>query len=107
MDELLKAIEELKRAYKASGVFNVEVCLWGDHEAVNIVRNDGTEVSEIELTQQKPIANGDWLRSLSDEELAENICCQFDGNDTQSCRKYERCHDCILDWLRAEHKEVE
>ena len=111
MDELLKAIEELKRAYKASGVFNVEVCLWGDNEAVNIVRDDGTEVSQIELAQQKPITNGEWLRGLSDEELAKYIdrgrmCIEWE--DCNVSNEYEcKTIDCRVYWLRAEHKEVE
>ena len=97
MEELLRAIEELKRAYTASGVKSVKVELGKD----TMIQVDGVQ-------KQLPITNGDWLRGLSDEELAKNIYCQFDEYDAQqNCRKYESCYDCKLAWLRAEHKGVE
>ena len=103
MDELLKAIEELKRAYKSSGAKSVKVELGKD----TIIQIDG-------LQRQLPITNGEWLRGLSDEEfiqklndgeiyISDALCGLICGGD---CDCYKpSCHNCKLAWLRAEHKE--
>ena len=76
MDELLKAIEELKRAYNASGVGSVLVDLDEYNERVEIYDNERNEIKqitqkEIEETEKataiwksrygipKPITNGE------------------------------------------------
>lgn len=52
------------------------------------------------------MTNRQWLESLSDKELADNIYCQRDEyGKSKCCPKYVLCGDCMLDWLQAEHKE--
>ena len=107
MEELLRAIEELKRAYTASGVKSVKVELGKD----TMIQVDGAQ-------RQLPITNGEWLRSLSDEELAHQIwlLCHIDVGTHWLCdevgkegcdRVMGRCKQCRITWLRAEHKGVE
>lgn len=102
MDELLQAIEGLKRAYKASGVDMVTVEINLDETRVRI---DG---ENFEMPKQKPITNGEWLRGLSDEELAGiywcRICCTEIKDPSIRC-KGVGCNDWKVAWLRAEHKE--
>ena len=53
------------------------------------------------------MTNREWLESLSDEELANNIYCLINGPDLLiCCPKYDECNDCKLAWLQAEHKDV-
>ena len=74
MDELLKAIEELKRAYRESGAKSVKIEFdGGDTKCVEIDNLQQTCNKLDTNLQQKPITNREWLRSLSDEEYAHQI----------------------------------
>lgn len=123
MDELLKAIEELKRAHKASGAKSVKVKLVdGDTKTAEIVvaktiklngEDKTLEVTFMGTEQQKPLTNREWLESLSDDELVfhlltECLNCEY-HNLTAGCvaPRGKDCKDGILAWLRAEHKGVE
>lgn len=58
----------------------------------------------------KPKTNGDCIRSMTDEELAEffdNTCIENLGK--VRCDSYGRCYDCMLDWLKeeAEHERFD
>ena len=64
----------------------------------------------------KTITNGEWLRGLSDEEFLKWVNrypCQQDGMDCGFIsavvlrHEYDDCDECLLAWLRAEHKGVE
>ena len=60
------------------------------------------------------MTNGEWLRRLSDDELAKKIalcdacwyCEQYGGYDKtcEAADSYDCLHN-IIAWLRAEHKE--
>ena len=62
------------------------------------------------FVEPKPITNGDRIRAMSDEELAELIssdwCEIVCGPETYNCQ-YEDCQGKILNWLRQEAKESE
>jgi len=53
--------------------------------------------------QFKPMANGDRIRSMTDEELAalfkDHFCPMLIGTD-MDCQN--SCEECWLDWLRQE-----
>lgn len=53
------------------------------------------------------MTNREWLKTLTDDELLNNIyiCCivMHDGG----CPEVLPCRECQREWLNAEHKEVE
>ena len=62
------------------------------------------------------MTNREWLRSLTDNELAEifcdndlgNICniCVY-RNDRKGCMNVMWCEDGVSEWLKQEHKDDE
>lgn len=64
----------------------------------------------------KRMTNREWLRSLTDNELAEifcdndlgNICniCVY-RNDRKGCMNVMCCEDGVSEWLKQEHKDDE
>ena len=52
------------------------------------------------------MTNADRIRSMTDEEIALffNISC-IDNLGSVRCDSYERCYDCMLEWLKEEVKE--
>lgn len=56
----------------------------------------------------EPMTNGDYIRSLSDADLAQIIMCPNEiGFDEVECRKDDKfCQECTLNWIMAE-REVE
>lgn len=45
-----------------------------------------------------PKTNADMIRSMTDEELVDIICCQY-----KECKDlYGECNKCLLDWLKQE-----
>ena len=53
----------------------------------------------------KKITNGDRVRAMSNEELAQIIMCQYDADaaDSMPCEKYNGlCFSCCLAWLKEE-----
>lgn len=56
----------------------------------------------------EPLSNGDYIRSLSDAELAQIITCPSNaGLDEIDCRSDKRCVKCIQNWLESERKGEE
>lgn len=57
---------------------------------------------------EKPMTNGDRIRAMSDEELAElfrHLCCPYLLGAKVGCNaKNKGCFDCWLDWLKQEVK---
>lgn len=56
------------------------------------------------------MTNREWLRSLTDNELAEIFydndlggICNICAYDCIECRELE-CHDGVVEWLQKEHK---
>ena len=52
---------------------------------------------------QPPMTNGDRIRSMSDEELAEHIwkkCGCPNGKNHVTCGYIGDCKNCWIDWLR-------
>lgn len=55
----------------------------------------------------EPMTNGDYIRSLSDEELAQIVMCpkQFDEVFETECEQDDtKCNQCTLRWLEQENK---
>lgn len=49
--------------------------------------------------------NGDFLRLMSDEQLAKIIQCPVDGELLEHCARFDcDCNRCRLDWLKAERR---
>lgn len=48
------------------------------------------------------MSNGDAIRSMTDEELADVIAEGFCSGRLDKCDNYKRCTDCTLDWLKEE-----
>lgn len=51
----------------------------------------------------KTITNADYIRSMSNEELAMVIMCPY-GIAPDSCIENCDCLSCCLDWLRQDYK---
>lgn len=57
----------------------------------------------------EPMTNGDYIRSLSDVDLAQIVMCPNEiGFDEVVCRRNEQhCNECTRRWLEAERKDEE
>lgn len=57
----------------------------------------------------EPMTNGDYIRSLSDTELAQIVMCPNEvGFDEVVCQRNEQhCNECTRRWLEAERKGEE
>ena len=65
--------------------------------SITFYTKHGKEVRFVKDTNVR--SNGDYLRSLSDEELVNYIeCKQF--HNISNCYKMESCRQCILNWLK-------
>lgn len=75
---------------------------------------DGSEESCAHCTKNavdnyEPMTNGDYIRLLSDTELAQIIMCPNEvGFDEIVCdRDNQHCSECTLRWLEAEREAEE
>lgn len=61
---------------------------------------DSTELDKI--CEKVPKTNGDYIRSMTDEQLAEILV----TTECSNCEKYDckSCKDRILEWLKEEMK---
>lgn len=62
------------------------------------------EADAKDILTEKPQTNADWIRSMTDEELAEVLfgsCIEHMGVEECS-HPEEACKSCVLDWLKAE-----
>lgn len=52
------------------------------------------------------MTNGDWIRQMSDEELAKWMVDICEGScgaaDTSLCEMFDCCGDCFMHWLEQE-----
>lgn len=69
---------------------------------------DETHPSGYAPREAKIQTNSDWIRSMSDEELAMNMMCpnenglaEIDCDKSDSCN----CYECLLKWLQSEVEE--
>ena len=53
------------------------------------------------------MTNADWIRAMSDEELANNIMCPHEicGGDVIPCEIPRRCTECCLKWLKQIYED--
>ena len=60
-----------------------------------------------EEREKRKINNGDFIRSMTDEDIAENltpgICDLIKHRDPERCQNRGRCFRCIKDWLKEEN----
>lgn len=110
-------------AYAADGGGRCEplgCMLHRDYEHQSIVEACG-ECDDFQCFRVPP-TNADYIRSMSDEELAkfikhldsglDEICdIQDISQDGNGCDRHENCYACYLDWLKQpakeEHHEVD
>ncbi len=65
---------------------------------------------EREYYTRKPITNADRIRSMTDEEMANEFSGQcpavFGGTrmSGEDCAGFESCQDCWLDWLKQKEE---
>lgn len=55
--------------------------------------------------------NGDWLRSLDDDTLADvlgglSLCSYIQDACGKWCAQRERCSGCVASWLKQPHEAV-
>lgn len=57
----------------------------------------------------EPMTNGDYIRSLSDADLAQIVMCPNEiGFDEVECHKDDKfCQKCTFNWLEQERREEE
>lgn len=99
MNELIeKIVERLsKKSRKALDECQLEVAS-AYINAISIIHEEAKDyVPDINVGK----TNADYIRNMSDEELAELIPCPYGGCDDD----YRSCIDCKLDWLKAEREE--
>ena len=60
-----------------------------------------------EEREKRKINNGDFIRSMTDEDITENltpgICDLIKHRDPERCQNRGRCFHCIKDWLKEEN----
>lgn len=63
----------------------------------------GLDIKEL----AKTMTNGDRIRAMTDEELADNVNCLGcpESQEIISCSKFGSCRDCWLGWLQQPVKE--
>lgn len=64
---------------------------------------DGIHPEGYAVTKKKN--NADWIRSMTDEELAANMACPNENGLAEiDCDKNDNCncYECLLKWLKAE-----
>lgn len=72
----------------------------GLHDAANCFQDALKAKWELESQKQaKPKTNGDKIRDMTDEELADAIRCPL--AEVEGCRCGKLCALCILRWLRS------
>ena len=59
--------------------------------------------------EYKIMTNGDYIRSLSDADLAQIVMCPNEiGFDEVECHKDDKfCQECTFNWLEQERSEVD
>lgn len=83
------------------------------HICGNIQDATFTEGSECDLFNRsvadKPMTNGDWIRAMSDEELAEfighNCLCDRIQAEGTWCERHAVCSGCLVEWLQRPVEE--
>ena len=56
------------------------------------------------VTNRNGLTNAQYIRSMSDEELASVIMCPYDV-EPDLCYSRKSCYACSLDWLKLPYKE--
>lgn len=70
-----------------------------------------TAIEALKETAKQPKTNGDKIRAMTDEELAEMVSmkvCRIVKPDGSDCPKgfyFGRCDKCVLNWLKQEVSE--
>lgn len=60
------------------------------------------------FSSEKPLTNGDRIRQMTDEELAEYIGSSIcDRRESGDCLRFENCEECKLSWIREEAEDGE
>ena len=85
------------------GINGVQGCAPCIHQKKMVLWNDSCE--DFLLTGKRLFvgtpSNADRIRSMSDEELVDIICCQY-----KECKDLNgECNKCLLDWLKQEAKQ--
>ena len=66
---------------------------------------DDSECAEFNRkVEDVPMTNGDWIRAMSDEELAtfvgHNCLCERVQGDGSWCEERALCDNCLVEWLQ-------
>lgn len=94
---------EVLRASKA-GKHNPLIIYSGkSNEHLSFADRDIPVIGAFIRDQKKPQTNADWIRSMTDKELASVVMCPADitGGDTE-CNQHHNCNECTFDWLQRE-----
>lgn len=67
---------------------------------------DAEPVRHGRLDEDKPLTNGDRIRAMTDEELAEHLSGYIcDNRESGDCQRFKNCEECKLSWIRQEVSE--
>lgn len=98
---------EVLRASKAGKQNPLIIYSGKSSEHLSFADRDMPVIGAFIRDQKKPQTNADWIRSMTDEELAEVLfgsCIEHMG--VEECSHPEKaCKSCVLDWLKAESEE--
>lgn len=89
-------------------------CRYGDWDADGCTcKLDGLLVPDPRIgckyrkaDEDKPMTNGDRIRAMTDEELAEHLSSYIcDNRESGDCQRFKNCEECKLSWIRQEVSE--
>lgn len=104
---------EVLRASKAGKQNPLIIYSGKSSEHLSFADRDMPVIGAFIRDQKKPQTNADWIRNMTDEELAEflpiasNFICQpteecIRNTVMNHCGECERTEECAMKWLRAE-----
>ena len=56
------------------------------------------------VTNRNGLTNAQYIRSMTDEELASEIMCPY-SIEPDLCNSVKTCNECCLEWLKQPYKE--
>ena len=108
--DLLKYLEEKKLWYRSFGT-EPEISFYED---LDDIMGHVKQLDEPQINVERKQTNGDRIRAMSNEQLAEYVhgqfkgcafCIHYDFQETQAKCKPSNCKQGILEWLQSEVKE--
>ena len=82
---------------------------WFGKRFMEVLKNENKNSTTCKNFNEKKITNGDWIRQMSNEELADYLS----DSDVEACAKdrdhckeeYWNCRNCWFEYLESEKKD--